>query len=229
MEYFDERNWVPVTNQQSIPSTCANNDVNIVEFTPIRTRMVRIVFSRNEDRNHFVGLTEMEIWTPRTDDSNYEAEDGWIINGNIMESSSASGGSYVSRLIDGNSFVEFTGVWVDSAGDYDIQVYYANGESVAAMNVRVNNIHTNIAIFPTTGSWSEFSRENYVTINVPLLRGNNVLVFHSGINFVELDKIVVDSPPTMSSNSQRIVNNDVWWKVFIVTLAFTQFVVCFIQ
>ncbi len=173
--------------------------------------MLRILFTRDEDRNHFVGLTELEVWAPwpQTDDNTYEAEDGWINEANIRESSTASGGSYVGQINDDRAFVEFTGVWIETAGEYTIQVFYANGESVAAMNVRVNNIHGSIAIFPTTGSWGEFNRGNFIELKVPLLRGNNVLVFQHGINFVELDKIVIpinDLEPTTTmapGHSQR--------------------------
>lgn len=195
----------------SIPPTCINNDVNIVEFTPVRTQMLRIVFTRDEVNNHFIGLTEMEVWAPwpLANDDSYEAEDGWLNEANIRESFSASGGSYVGQIDDESAFVEFTGVWIESSGYYNIQVHYANGESDATMNVRINNIFTTVASFPKTGYWGHFSPENYITFSVYLLRGNNVLVFQHGINFVELDKITIvpmtidDIKPT-PSQCQRL-------------------------
>lgn len=145
----------------------------------------------------------MEVWAPwpQTNDQSYEAEDGYLNDANIRESSTASGGSYVGQIDDDRAFVEFTGVWMETPGQYNVQVYYANGGSVATMNVRVNNIHMSSAIFPPTGFWGRFSQDNYITISVPLLRGNNVLIFQHGTNFVELDKIVVGSNEEISSTT----------------------------
>lgn len=210
VEVFDGQNWVPVQNQVSIPLQCINNDVNIVEFTPVRTRMLRIVFTRDEAQNHFVGLTEMEVWAawPLSNDGSYEAEDGWLNDVNIRESASASGGSYVGQIDDEFAFVEFTGVWVETSAYYNIQVYYSNGGQLdATMSVRINNIHRYVATFPDTGHWGYFSQQNYITLEVYLLRGNNVLVFQHRTNFVELDKISIvrndDIQPT-PSGSQRV-------------------------
>lgn len=195
---------MPVQNQVSIPLQCINNDVNTVEFTPVRTRMLRIVFTRDEVHNHFVGLTEMEVWAPwpLSNDGSYEAEDGWLNDVNIRESTSASGGSFVGQ-IDEVAFVEFTGIWVKTSAYYNIQVYYCNGDQLdATMNVRINNLHRIVATFPETGFWGQFSQQNYITLEVYLLRGNNVLVFQHRTNFVELDKITIvpndDIQPTPS-------------------------------
>lgn len=228
VEIFDGQNWVQVQNQVSIPPTCINNDVNIVEFTPIRTRMLRIVFTRDEIQNHFIGLTEMEIWAPwpQANDGIYEAEDGWLNDADIRESSSASSNSYVGGIDDDRAFVEFTGVWVETSGAYNIQVHYANGLNVATMNVRINNIHTTSATFPNTGHWGDFSPDNYITLNAPLLRGNNVLIFQHGNNFVELDKITilpndeVPSPTPTPSRSQRVGFSFKGWLLFTIVFTF---------
>lgn len=187
--------------------------------------MLRIVFTRDEVRNHFIGLTEMEVWAPwpQANDGIYEAEDGWMNHANIMESSSASGGSYVRQVYGESSFVEFTGVWADTAGEYNIHVYYANGESDATLSVCINNIYTTYATFPTIGYWGQFTPDNYITFSAPLLRGNNVLLFQNGINFVELDKITIELQPESSSRSQRLsFSIKVLLGIFAISFAFAK-------
>lgn len=234
VEYFDGQNWVPVQNQRSTPPECVNNDVNIVEFTPITTRMLRVVFARDEVRNHFIGLTEMEVWSawPQTNDRSYEAEDGWLNDADIRESATASAGAYVGRINDDSAFVEFTGVWVETRDEYNIQAYYANGESDATMNVRINNIHSTVVTFPTTGRWGNFSQDNCVTFKASLLRGNNVLIFQHGSNFVELDKMSIIVPddelpstpsmPSTPSRSERVaLSFNGWLNVIAIAFTFT--------
>lgn len=186
-------NWVAVENQVSNPSTCIPNDVNIVQFNSVRTQKVRLVFTRDVANNYFVGLTEMEIWAPwpQANDGSYEAEDGYLRNANIHSTDSASGDSYVGQIDGDDASVEFTGVWIETPGEYDIKVFYANGGDASTMNIVVNNIVRLSPSFPPTGGWGQFNPNNFITVKVPLLRGNNVIIFNHGQNFAELDKIEV--------------------------------------
>ncbi|CAL8125673.1 unnamed protein product [Orchesella dallaii] len=186
-------NWEQVLNQEKTPSTCVPNDLLTIQFDPVKTQKIRLLFSR---ANYFVGMTEVEIWAPWpqvSEEGTYEAEDGYITNANILAAQTASGGSYVGQIDAPDASVEFTGIWIEEANEYEVRVYYSNGiQEQATMNIRANNVNTQDATFPpTVNGWGQFDSNTFVTVSIPLLRGNNAVVFKHGDNFVELDKIVV--------------------------------------
>ncbi len=141
-------------------------------------------------------MTEVEIWAPWpqvSENGVYEAEDGFITNGNILAATSASGGSYVGQLDTSDAAVEFTGVWVEESKEYEVRVYYSNGvQEEATMIITANNVHIQTPTFlPTLNGWGQFDSNTYLTLRIPLLRGNNAIIFKHGDNYVELDKIKV--------------------------------------
>lgn len=173
----------------------------IIRFDPVKSQKLRLVFTRNRQENWFVGMTEVEIWAPWPQVSEkekgvYEAEDGYITGGaNIFASDTASGGSYVGQVENNNDefSVEFTGVWVEESGDYQVRIYYSNGvEEEASLVIAANNVHTQTATFlPTRNEWGHFDDSTYVTVVLNLIRGNNVIIFKQQEKRVELDKIRV--------------------------------------
>jgi len=186
-------NWEQTRNQATSPAVCVPNDVHTIRFDPVKTQKVRLVFTRAK---YYVGITELEIWAPWgqvSEEGVYEAEDGYISNANIREASTASGGSYVGQIDAPDAFVEFTGVWVEESKEYDVRVYYSNGiQDEATMTISANNVHNQVELFPpTVNGWENFDENTYVTLRLPLLRGNNAIIFKHGDNFVELDKILV--------------------------------------
>lgn len=188
--------WEAARNQITAPPTCVPNDVLTVRFDPVKTQKLRLVLSRNKQANRFVGMTEVEIWAPWpqvTEDGVYEAEDGYILQANIHDANTASGGSYVGQIDASEASVEFTGVWVEESKEYEVRVYYSNGiPEDATMTVSANNVHTQTTTFlPTINGWGQFDSNTYVSLQIPLLRGNNAIIFKHGTNFVELDKIKV--------------------------------------
>jgi len=195
VEYLNGTVWTKAENQVTTTGVCVPNDVMKIEFTPVTIQKVRVVFERNEANNTFVGLTELEIWAPwpQSVDGIYEAEDGLLRDANIHESNTASGGSFVGQIDGSEASIEFTGVWVDQDKTYSVQIYYTNAENnVARMNLTTNSIHVQDVAFPGTATvWGEFDPNNFVTVQVPLRRGNNVFILKHGVNFAELDKINV--------------------------------------
>jgi len=138
----------------------------------------------------------MEVWaewpqTPTPD--TYEAEDGVITNAIIESSPTASGKSFVGGIDSKTANVEFSGVWNPSTENAKLRVYYANGEGKpATQTLHVNSIHTITIHFPVTkAGWGHFADDAYVELTVPLLYGNNVLIFEHAENFAELDKISI--------------------------------------
>ena len=199
VKIFDGTNWIDAENQETNPPTCIPNNINTIKFTPVKTQKVRIEFSRDLENDYYVGVTEIEIWAtfPQTPKPNvYEAEDAFITGASIKESLSASSGSFVGEIDGETSMVEFFGIWVDAAGGYNIRVFYANaGNSDATMNVTINRNHAEVLAFePTNSSWGNFDDNIYFNYTVPLLRGNNNIVFKHGVNYAELDKIQIDVP-----------------------------------
>ncbi|CAL8144772.1 unnamed protein product [Orchesella dallaii] len=189
-------NWTQAENQTSTPAVCVPNDILTIHFTPVQTQKVRILFHRNVQENWWAGMTEVEIWAPWPqveEEGTYEAEDGYLINAVITAGETASGGSYVGQIEADDASVEFTGVWVDEEMEYEVQVYYSNGvQQEATMNVTINNVNTQVASFPPTiNGWGQFDQNTFVTLRIPLLRGNNVIIFKHADNLVELDKIKV--------------------------------------
>lgn len=188
--------WEEALNQVTSPPTCVPNDVYTIRFDPVKTQKLRLVLSRNKQDNWFVGMTEVEIWAPWpqvAEQGVYEAEDGYITRANILASDTASGGSYVGQIDDNEASVEFTGVWVEESKEYEVRVYYSNGvPEEASLIITANNVHAQTATFlPTLNGWGHFDSNTYVTLRLPLIRGNNAIIFKHQDNFVELDKIKV--------------------------------------
>lgn len=188
--------WELAQNQYTTPPVCLPNDVQTIHFDPVKTQKLRLFFTRNTEDNWFVGMTEVEIWAPWpqvSEEGVYEAEDGFITRGNILASTTASGGSYVGQLDESDASVEFTGVWVEESKEYEVRVYYSNGiQEEASMIITTNNVHVQHASFlPTLNGWGQFDSNTYLTLRIPLLRGNNAIIFKHQDNYVELDKIKV--------------------------------------
>lgn len=211
VEVYDGAEWRVAKNQISTPEICSPNDVNIISFTPVSTEMIRVVFTRDVENDHYVGLTEFEIWAPWpqvAENNTYEAEDGLVTRAHIVASKTASGGSFVSQHVTDQSSVEITGIWVDSPGLYSINIYYANGlQKPATHKLTVNNDREIEVIYEPTRGWGIF--ESFVTVRVFLLRGNNALLFNKGDNVLEFDRIqIVDEldHPTNKGDRTAIVS-----------------------
>ncbi|ODM98341.1 Beta-L-arabinobiosidase [Orchesella cincta] len=189
-------NWALAQNQVSTPSVCIPNDVLTIHFDPVQTQKVRVVFARNQEENWFVGITELEIWAPWpqvSEEGIYEAEDGFLTNAKIGASETASSGSYVGEIDAEDASVEVAGIWVDESKEYEVRVYYSNGmEEQATMNVTTNNVNRQVVTFPpTVNGWGNFDSNTFVSLRIPLQRGNNAIIFKHGSYYAELDKIMV--------------------------------------
>jgi len=196
VQYHDGKDWVDAHSQVSTPAKCAPNDVNQISFTAVKTKQIRVIFTRNKASVHdsYVGITEFEVWAewPQTPSPNiYEVEDGVISDALLEASDTASGKSFVGGIDKKTSNVELTGIYAAKAGNVKIKIYYANaGTTPASQILLVNNLHTITVQYPSTKSGSgHFNDETFVEITVPLLRGNNVLIFEHSVSFAELDKI----------------------------------------
>jgi hypothetical protein len=111
----------------------------------------------------------------------------------IRASSTAFSGSYVGNINVPEAFVEFTGVWRDEDGSTEVRAYYANsGNAAVNMTLSVNNVQEEVVTFPvTSGSEGTFNPQDFVTLQLSLLRGINALIFKSPSGSISLDRIYV--------------------------------------
>jgi len=190
--------WVPASGQTPIPTLCVPNDVNTINFLPVRTERVRVVFTRDVANDYYVGVTEIEVWAPfpQALDGSFEAEDGFLTGGaEIKRGISAKGNSYASASGPeddaGGAAVEFLGIYVEQDGNYDVRVFYANGGTGdSTVSVTVNNVYFSTATFPPTrDGWGEFHEDSFVTLTLPFQRGDNNIIFKRDEGPFELDAI----------------------------------------
>jgi len=195
VQYHDGVNWKDAGQQFHSPAICASNDINKISFSPVKTKQIRVVFTRDVAKDYYVGITELEVWAewPQTPSPNiYEAEDGLINDAKLEISSSASGQSYVGEIDKSSSSVQYSGVQVENAGDFKIRVYYANADKESKQIIEINNLHSITITYPTSkNGWGHFDENTFVETTVPLLEGNNILIFHHSVGFAELDKIQI--------------------------------------
>ncbi|CAG7818688.1 unnamed protein product, partial [Allacma fusca] len=99
-----------------------------------------------------------------------------------------SGNSFVGDMTEDWSSLEFAGVWADVRGIYNVQIFYSNPTNTQAThNLVVNDQDPQVVTYePTINGF-----ESVKTIQVPLQRGNNFLVFRKGDNDILVDKIIV--------------------------------------
>lgn len=89
VQYIVNGQWVSVQNLTTVPEKCSPNDVNTLKFNPVTTQQVRVVFQRDVSNDHYVGVTELEIWAPwpqGADVNVYEAEDGLVVGAEVTNS-----------------------------------------------------------------------------------------------------------------------------------------------
>ncbi len=117
-----------------------------------------------------------------------ETEHAHLTNVEIRTSNQASNGEYVGMINYDDSKLIFP-VNIPAAGQYRLQVRYANGDDDATLKIRVNNGNIQDLDCPSTGSYGIFPEGYVAFIDVQLQEGGNIIEFTKGINFSELDRI----------------------------------------
>lgn len=132
----------------------------------------------------------------------YEAETATLSSAQVRTSQApASGGAHVDYLAsDPASYVEFD-ISVPEAGEYDLAIAYALGNSARVLEMSVNGtlINANLS-FPSTGLWSDFHEltQNDIALN----SGSNTIRFSAKANEdgPNLDALTICSSPVDSSS-----------------------------
>ena len=110
----------------------------------------------------------------------------------IEAAANASAGAYVNvgGVDGGESSVEFSGIWADMEGTYNVKVYYANGQDIdATQDLIVNNEDKITVNYAPTQGWHNF--DSFNTLELNLQRGNNILIFSYHTYAVQIDKVEI--------------------------------------
>ncbi len=105
----------------------------------------------------------------------YEAENGTLVGCNAANDQTGySGTGFVGYLnAVGDSVTMY--VYVPAAGDYNVDLRYASGQSNArTMSIYVNDVKIKQSSYPSTGGWSTWGD---VTDTLPLTAGNNRIMY----------------------------------------------------
>lgn len=130
----------------------------------------------------------------------YEAEHATVHHANIFTHEHASNAYYVGQIDYDDSYLEYT-VRVTAAGEYTLDIWYANGMgSNQTQSLSVNGGPASTIDFPATDGWIWEARAEKLSIPVHLIAGENTLRFAKG-GYVEHDNIQIT--PNSSAYKQR--------------------------
>ncbi|MGE7758524.1 family 16 glycoside hydrolase [Peribacillus sp. NPDC097895] len=118
----------------------------------------------------------------------YEAEQADLFRASVRTNEpNASGGSYVGGIDFADSYVKFNQVNVPKAGNYNVDIWFANGLDPATGKMIVNGEASSLK-YQNTRNWGRFMATK---MEVPLKKGTNTITFMKDQGFYELDYIVV--------------------------------------
>ena len=163
-------------------TTLLPNDRNTFSFDEVQTEFVAVnMFSKP---NVFVGVCEMEIWTPPVSGPEYFAVDALLNGGNVMNdaaSTASSNGAVVGNLSDG-SVIAFSGIQ-SVGGSLPLTLSYSNSESGAVtVDVLVNQVSQ--GQLTLAGSGGEYTT---VAMTVQLAAGKNFVSLVGGASSLKYE------------------------------------------
>ncbi len=124
----------------------------------------------------------------------YEAENAELTDVSVGSNVDASNGQEVQYINESDSTVEFDDIYVESSGNYTINVRYSNGESSEASHTITKNGSTVGTInYPVTTDWNRYQ---WATFTTYLHAGANTLAFTKNVGYAELDCIQISETPS---------------------------------
>jgi hypothetical protein len=143
---------------------------------------------------------------PGTNTIKYEAEDGTVANGATMANDiAASGGKCIQNLHLANSYLELDAVDGRlNGGRTSMDIHYASADAKPKLKLTVNGIDYSYVNTLSTGGWSTFTGDAYLTI--PLGPGTtNVIRFTGGNGGVNVDYVTFTPlpPPPWNAKVQQ--------------------------
>ncbi|KAI1206109.1 Six-hairpin glycosidase-like protein [Annulohypoxylon truncatum] len=173
------------------PSSLLPNDRNELSFDLVETQFVAVNMYRKSS-NLWVGICELEVWTPPTlGPINYAAdayltgEETRVVFDNT--STATSNGAVVGGL-KSDSNVAFSGI-ASNGGWNTVVLSYSNaGNATAEMGIEVNQVpQKRLYLVPSKGKYVD------VTTRIVLASGKNYVSIRGGSDFVDvkLESLVV--------------------------------------
>ncbi|KAI0551185.1 Six-hairpin glycosidase [Xylaria curta] len=152
------------------------NDKNTITFDAVQTTFVAVNLYRKSS-NVWVGVCELEVWTPPVAGPTYYAVDAHLTGTNTKVvfdtvSKATSNGAVVGGVTS-DSAVAFSGIKSDGQPQHLTLSYANSGNSTVSVSVAVNQIgQTTLQLPPTGGKYATVSADvtlavgkNYVTLN----------------------------------------------------------------
>ncbi|KAI1373316.1 Six-hairpin glycosidase-like protein [Hypoxylon crocopeplum] len=154
------------------------NDRNELSFDPVETQFVAVNLYRKSSKL-WVGICELEVWTPPVYGPIYHAVDAYLTGEETSvvfdNSSSATANGAVVGGLGSDSNVAFSGI-LSNGGQTTLSLSYSNpGNATIELSVEVNQApQTTLSLLP--------SRKKYVkaTTNVTLASGKNYVSLRGG-------------------------------------------------
>lgn len=160
------------------------NDKTYIIFPEIESEYLVLELFNNE--KFYVGLTEIEIWVPASNEI-FFAVDAILIHAEIIydqESKSTKNGAVI-EIFNSSSEIRFSGIKSLTKGKEIFQVFYKNkGNNNVSLNICVNQINCQTILFEPT-------KEAYIglEIELELSKGNNFLTFFGGDEGLYIEKL----------------------------------------
>lgn len=165
-------------------ATLLANDLTDVTFDEVETTFVAINMFRRSDTT-YVGLVEVEVWTPPVVGPTYYAVDAYLTGSKTQvvfdKASTATANGAVVGGVATDSNVAFSGI-KSAGGSTHLTLSYANpGADAVSISVEVNQQEkATLSLVPTGGDYGT------VEADVPLAVGKNYVNLRGGSDNVEV-------------------------------------------
>jgi alpha-L-fucosidase len=160
--------------------------VQFVDLPATTARYVKLevdsTWAASSDSTHYKLLRIDDSWigsdyvgaaTPPPSGHRYEAESGTCQGTIDTNHTGYSGTGFCNTTNASGSYVEWTGVQADAAGNATLTFHYANGTTTdRPSTLTVDGTAAGTLSFPPTGSWDTWAD---ATVTVPLASGANTI------------------------------------------------------
>ncbi|KAL7629794.1 hypothetical protein AAE478_001317 [Parahypoxylon ruwenzoriense] len=166
-------------------SSLLPNDRNDVHFEQVETQFLAINLYRKSS-NLYVGICELEVWTPPDLGPTYYAVDAYLTGqetGVVFDKSSiATANGAVVGGLRSDSNVAFSGVVSSSGGSTNLALTYSNaGNATVEISIEVNQVpQGSLNLFPSGSVYLN------AATTVTLAVGKNYISLRGGSDFVDL-------------------------------------------
>lgn len=165
-------------------SSLSPNDRNEVSFDEVETQFIAVNMYRKSSEL-WVGICELEVWTPAVAGPTYHAVDAYLTGQktSVMfdHTSTATAKGAVVGGVMSDSNVAFSGI-VSSGGETSLTLTYSNaGNSTVDLSVEVNQVpQTSLSLLPSQNKYVD------TTATVTLATGKNYISLRGGSDYADV-------------------------------------------